>query len=138
VIPGFSGPQDLRSLGGGYDLLLVSFVYTSLDGEQYEAPAGNVTDGTSTRLLAGHLNIFPTSAQRNPAGTLHDIHYRTGYVWKDGRKHRVISRKEADQIFAECLQLQNLGFVAFYGYWGLRVFGFLAWRNYRNRERFQS
>lgn len=129
--PGFHGNHDRRSIGGGYDEILSSFKYVSMDGDSYEAPKGFTTDGASTHMAFGHLNLFPTPAQHGPQASLHDIHYRTGFVWKDGLRLRSITRKEADRIFSESLELQNMYLPAWYGYWGLRIFGWLVWRKYR-------
>ena len=135
TMPGFSGQHDLRGIGGGNWYLLSSFTYTSLTGESFVAPEGSITDGASTAFLFGHLNLFPTAAQNTQAATLHDVHYRTGKHFLPDNSSIPITRKQADQLFSEGLELENLYIQSLIGYIGLRLFGFLAWNaNARKRK----
>jgi hypothetical protein len=133
MIPGFIGSHDLRAVGGGNWTLLKAFTYVSMDGSTYEAPQGSLTDGASTALFFGHFNLFPTAAQATRAATLHDVHYRTGYRHLNGVPHCRITRKQADLLFKEALEVENLYLPAWYGYIGLRLFGWFVWNKYRNK-----
>lgn len=83
----------------------------------------------------------------------HDIHYRTGHLWKlhlrldpeigpvySLQRGNCVTRKMADQIFYQCNRTHSPGKLghlrAKARHWGVRImpFAWLAWRRYRKAD----
>lgn len=117
-------------------MLANQLIYTDLDGYDYQLPAGASTDGASSRLFNGHINLLPTNAQNSAPSWLHDWHYRKGKVYRNNQPFEDITRKEADLLLREGLILSNVGeTTARRAYLGVRLFGWMAWNKYRKHRR---
>ena len=132
---GFNGKPCSEYLFGTYSKVVSTLVFRSLDDELYELPDGTPTDGASARLCWGYINLLPAPVQNNPASWLHDHHYRTGWVFRDGKPFRKITRAEADDVFRQCLEAYNMSpSVCGRAYRALRLFGWRPWNAYRKHE----
>lgn len=133
--PGFHGQPSITNVGGDYWVVSNRLVYIDLSGFEYELPEGAPTDGASSRLFNGHLNLLPSHAQNSPPSWLHDWHYRKGHVYRDNISFRPITRIDADRLFQEGLILSGVGrWTAWKAYMGVRTFGFIPWNSYRKHE----
>lgn len=132
---GFNGTPVVEYLYGSNWKVVNSLVFRCFENELYEVPAGTATDGASARLFWGHVNLLPAPVQNNPAAWLHDHHYRTGWVYFEGKPTRRIDRKEADLIFKICLESFNMSpSVCRRAHMGLRLLAWSAWNTYRKHE----
>lgn len=114
----FTTPLDCRATKPGHWVLLSDLEWKS-DTERYLVPAGFETDLASIpRLLRGILH--QNGLSRAPA-VLHDFLYAT----------QIMTRAEADAVFREALKAEGMGGLGRFLYWGgIRVGGWVAWRNH--------
>lgn len=115
----FVTPLRLEAERPGYWVLLYPLVWQD-EETRYEVPAGFVTD------LASIPRAFRWLLQQNggsrKASVLHDWAYRT----------HVLDRSAADALFRKALAAEGVGGIGRFLYWsGVRVGGWVAYRNYR-------
>ncbi len=137
----FTSPLVVTPLEDGRNWKLVlPFRYhvgTRYSKDVIAVPVGFRTDFASIPKFL--LVILPLWAKFNKAPILHDFLYRTNGKWK----HSVVNwvnnypyncdRKQADKIFLEAMLIawrdKKIGkFVAYLEYYGVRLFGWMAWR----------
>lgn len=120
---GFHSDVVTRSLDGVRWQLLRPLRYTSLAGSEFIVPGNFITDFASSRI--GAINLLPPQFAYNESPVLHDWLYYSGTV----------DRAVADRLFKEALGLQNAtSFIQFKAYRGVRLFGWRAWNQHRQRD----
>ncbi len=93
------------------------------DGKEWVVPKGFITDFASSNV--GRFNLLSIRSAYSVAAVFHDYLYLTG----------VVSRKLADNYFYELLEDSGSGrYNRFKGYFGVRLFGWLAWRKHRQQQ----
>ena len=136
---GFLSPLKLEYLDGRSWRVTEPFAYHlgDPDGpESVQIPVGFVTDFASVpRLL---WSIFPPTGGYGKAAVIHDWLYQRRIVTcaiSDGIVPRLVDRGEADAILNEAMGVLGVGRLT---RWmircGVRVGGWVAWRNYRQAE----
>lgn len=139
----FRGGLGLDYIDGTNWKVRNAIVYEASNRNVYSICAGSRTDGASSRLLGGHINLLPVEAQNTPPAWLHDKHYRSAHVYYDGSPIRSIRRSEADWVFYDGLVsmkpktmgLPRWRLVCFIAWAGVRLFGFKPWNQYRRHEK---
>lgn len=133
----FQGRLVAEQLEDGYHWMIAeSFTYRLGDpnGIAYvRVPVGFVTDFAS--IPRGLWNIWPPAAgKHSKPAVIHDVLYQRGYV--EHERHRTpISRKDADDIFKEALEVAGVGWLSRQLiYAGVRVGGAKAWTQYREAD----
>jgi hypothetical protein len=130
----FIGPLIAEQLDGGYRWRIhQSFTYRIGDANSphlVRVPEGFITDFAS--IPRGLWNLWPPAAgKHSKAAVVHDVCYVRGYIESD-LKHKKITRKDADDIFKEALDVAGCSWFTRQAlYWGVRVGGSQAWDNYR-------
>jgi hypothetical protein len=135
----FLDPLELEYVDGKKWKLTTEFDYRlgAIDGpEAVHVPKGFLTDFASVpRLL---WNIFPPTGGYGKAAVIHDFLYQYRLVkWERpaGTLTRLVERGEADAILNEGMEVLGVGRVTRWMiYRGVRVGGWVAWRNYRKAE----
>jgi len=86
-------------------------------GDRITVPVGFITDFASSPFIV--WSFIPKWGKYGKAAIIHDFLYQT--------KQR--TRKEADDIFREAMGVLGVAsFRVFLMYWGVRLFGWLAWK----------
>lgn len=121
----FTSPLVVSPLSDGRRWKLYrSFTYhlgTKYSRDYIRVPAGFVTDFASSPSQIWWL--IPPWGRYGKAAVVHDYLYQT----------QKRSRKEADDIFREGMGVLGVEpWRVFLMYWGVRLFGFLAWHGKRN------
>lgn len=115
---GFHGPFRLRPHAPGEWLLLAPLRYRSPGGRVFGVPAGFVTDLASIPWPARPvLDTILADREERPA-VLHDWLYCS----------RIVTRKEADALFLEALELEGIGWTVRRAMWlAVRAWGWRYW-----------
>lgn len=106
------------------------FIGSEDSGRFISCPDGTRTDLASIpRLLQP---IVPKLGKGNQAAVVHDLAYRRGFIEMErpyGVAIAQISRKRADQIMLEAMEVLEVGTARRYAiYYGLRIGGWVGWR----------
>lgn len=112
--------------------LLSDLLYRSADGRLFRVPAGTTTDLASVpKLLPGAIRfLMGGPIESGEAAIIHDAAYRDVLV--EGGSPAALTRRQADALFAECLEVSGEAEVGEWVHWaGVRAGGFWAW--HRNR-----
>ena len=95
-------------------------------------PKGFITDLASIPWIA--QCIIPKLGKQNRSSIIHDYLYETGNI--NGKK---ITQKIADKIYLGLMRSRKVSkWNAKTQYRALRMFGWYAWNNYRNKDREQK
>lgn len=125
----FKTPLVVSPMPDGRKWRLV-YPFTYHIGSEYshryiQVPAGFITDFASFPVFLWRFLMWwlPMWAKYNKAPIVHDYLYQS----------KISTRKEADDIFLEAMLVSWKGrrfgkFIACMEYWGVRLFGWLAWR----------
>jgi hypothetical protein len=122
----FRSPLTLKDDGNGIVMVLDASLryFSDLLGREVEVPAGFETDFASIPKFI--WSVLPQHGRYDRAAVVHDFLYRTGGV----------QRGQADDVFREamivCKVVDREQRII---YWGVRLGGWLPWRNYRNGAR---
>lgn len=97
----------------------------------FEVPAGTITDLASIpRLLRRSKSFDPTGPSRRPA-VGHDHAYQTGRLGG-----APVTRAQADRFLYVALLAEGVPKATAWAFYaGVRVGGWMAWRDYRTAER---
>ncbi len=109
--------------------LHTKFVYCRLGGQELTIPAGFVTDFASVPWPL--WSFIRPWGKWGKAAVLHDFMYQTR-EWRNVGDFGAWGRYVADNIFLEAMK--ELGVARWRRnlmYWGVRAFGWLAWRKKR-------
>jgi hypothetical protein len=127
----FTGPLQVEYIDGKKWRVLEGFSYRVGDANGrtvVRVPRDFITDFASMPL--GVIFKSPGGKWDKPA-VLHDVLYWRGYVEHDMRQKK-ITRKEADDIFNEAMQVSGVNwFARQLIYAGVRVGGGAIWDRYR-------
>ena len=94
------------------------FKYQHSDGRIFTAPAGMITDMTSTPRFIWRI-IPPATGKQRKGAVIHDLLYRI----------QVTTRKEADEIYQDCMKLDGVpSWKRRIIHIGLRVGGWVTWK----------
>lgn len=91
-------------------------------------PVGFITDFASSPFFT--WSFIPPWGRYGKAAILHDYLYQhSGYLLISDTGWLPVTRKEADDIFLEAMTVLNVArWRRFLMYWGVRAFGWLAWK----------
>lgn len=122
---GFDKQQvDVESGDGEHVVLLEPLTYTTRAGEIIVVPAGTKSDGASTPRIFWRA-LPPFGPYWLPA-LMHDYLYQTG----------MFVQSKCDALFHEAMLGQGVGkFKAWVIWAGLRLGGWVAYNNYRKKEK---
>lgn len=143
---------DLRTLADGRHFqVLTEFDYHigSPDGTSIvRCKPGMITDFCSNARV--FWNILPPMGRYGPACAVHDELYQSGVVWDTlTNLCAPISRAYADGVLREACRVLAANEMLTFGaretefadyldrtilYWGVRLFGWRTWNDYRRRE----
>lgn len=129
----FNGLAQLEDEEDGcHAKLLQTLTYTTLDGWTISVPAGFPTDYASIpRLLTW---LIPPRGVYNRPSFVHDFLYH--YAPVDPTTGRYCTQARADSILREACENCDDRFTQRWAiYLGLRLGGWVAWRNYRRQEK---
>jgi len=120
-VSSFTTPLIVSPLPEGRKWRLVErFTYhigTKDSVNKITVPKGFVTDFASSPFFVWW--VIPPWGRYSKAAVLHDFCYQTHWG----------TRKEADELFREAMIVLGVRpWRVFLMYWGVRLFGFLAWR----------
>lgn len=131
---GFCGKLKVEYIDGKHWLVLHGFTYRVGDanGKAFiKIPSGFVTDFASMPL--GILFKSPGGLWDKPA-IVHDLLYRRGWIEVE-RHHQFITRKDADDIFKEAMEMAGVNWLARQIiYAGVRIGGVATWDRYRKAD----
>lgn len=100
-------------------------IKVQIDGTTLDIPFGFKTDGASIPRFAWITTGTPFAPEHIRAAVIHDWLYQSGTT----------NRSRADWYFWMLLRADGVSaYQAWKMYWALRLFGWLAWRNYRKRQ----
>ena len=127
----FTTPLIVSPLRDGRNWKLVKkFIYhvgSKYSRELIRVPAGFVTDFASSPFFI--WSFIPAWGRYGKAAVVHDYLYQT----------QTRTRKEADDIFREAMIVLKVNPVrVFLMYWGVRLFGWLAWRSDATKGKYES
>lgn len=120
----FTAQPDVHWRDDGRLELDCDLIYWSADAKRYLIPAGFVTDLASVpRFIPGIVRlIFRGNLLTARAAILHDWLYYT----------KMMSRREADDLFYEALRSTGEGLLGAWTMWSaVRISGWWAWMNKR-------
>lgn len=138
---GFLSPLELEFIDGHNWKVTEPFEYCLGDeasSRRVRIPAGFITDFAS--VPRGLWNILPPAGPYGKAAVIHDWLYqkrRISYVDEHGRVFGVsyADRALADATLEEGMEVLGVGRLTRWAvYHGVRVGGWVAWNNYRQKE----
>ena len=105
----------------------------------YDNGYEHISDGISFPIKCIAQLGFQDFNMKHPVGVMHDCLYREGklnpFMLFDSHGDETAQRRWCDQRFGEGLWDCGNWFRANTWEWGLRMFGYPAWHQYRERER---
>jgi hypothetical protein len=121
----FNKEEYQFSSGNGHNVRLSEpMIYRSREGEEIAVPEGTVSDGASTPRIFWRA-LPPFGPYWRPA-LMHDYLYQSG----------LFCQAKCDSLFHEAMLDCHVNrFKAWVIYAGVRMGGWIAYRNYRKKER---